>query len=175
MSHENMDYEGILRAAGHRVTLQRVMILDAVCEGGGHTTLREIYARLHTADPTIDRSSLYRTLKLFVELGLVVSAENPMGETVYEIPKRQPHHHLICRSCGKEQEIGQEAMAGMFALVEQRYGFHVATDHLVLHGLCAGCRVPMAVQDVGNGMNTDHGEPMRGMQQEDGQLVGGDA
>jgi Fur family ferric uptake transcriptional regulator len=136
-----MDYEGIIRAAGHRVTLQRVMILDAVCEGGGHTTLKEVYGRLHTMDATIDRSSLYRALKLFVALGLVVSAENASGETVYEIPKPRPHHHLICRHCGKEQEIGQEAIAGMVTTVCEWYGFAVEADHLVLHGLCAQCQV----------------------------------
>ncbi|MGI8687890.1 MAG: Fur family transcriptional regulator [Thermomicrobiales bacterium] len=140
MSHETMDYEGIMHRAGYRVTPQRVMILDAVCAGGGHTTLKQVYSRLQKMDDTIDRSSVYRALKLFVALRLVVSAETPTGETVYEIPKPKPHHHLICRTCGKEQEIGQEAMAGMFALVEQRYGFTVATDHLVLYGACADCQ-----------------------------------
>lgn len=140
MSHENMDYEGIMHRAGHRVTPQRVMILDAVCEGGGHTTLKQVFTRLRKMDNTIDRSSVYRTLKLFIALGLVVSAETLTGETVYEIPKPKPHHHLICRTCGKEQEIGQEAMVGMYALVQQQYGFIVATDHLVLHGVCADCR-----------------------------------
>jgi Fur family transcriptional regulator, ferric uptake regulator len=148
MSHETMDYEGIMHKAGHRVTPQRMMILDAVCEGGGHTTLKQVYIRLRHMDDTIDLSSVYRSLKLFVELGLVISAENSRGVTVYEIPKRQPHHHLICRHCGREQEIGQEAMAGMFALVEERYGFQVATDHLVLHSLCAGCRATMASEDI---------------------------
>lgn len=140
MSHESMDYEGIIRAAGHRVTLQRVMILDAVCEGGGHTTLKQIYGRLHAMDATIDRSSLYRTLKLFVELGLVVSAENARGETVYEIPKPRKHHHLICRDCGEEEEVGHEAIAGMVAAVRARYGFAIEMDHLVLHGRCARCQ-----------------------------------
>jgi Fur family ferric uptake transcriptional regulator len=79
-------------------------------------------------------------LKLFVALGLVVSAETPTGETVYEIPKPTPHHHLICRGCGKEQEIGQDAMDGSFVLIARRYGFRVQTDHLVLYGLCAECQ-----------------------------------
>jgi Fe2+ or Zn2+ uptake regulation protein len=79
MSHETMDYEGVLHAAGHRVTPQRVMILDAVCDGGGHTTLKQVYTRVTHMDDTIDRSSIYRTLKLFVELGLVVSAETSAG------------------------------------------------------------------------------------------------
>lgn len=140
MSHENMDYEGIMHAAGYRVTPQRVMILDAVCEGGGHTTLKQVSVRLRKMDPSIDRSSLYRTLKLFVQLGLVVSAETPAGETVYEIPKPHRHHHLVCRACGKEQEIGQEAIRGMVALVSREYRFTVDMDHLVLYGLCEACR-----------------------------------
>ncbi len=148
MSHETMDYEGIMHRAGHRVTPQRVMILDAGCEGGGHTTLKQVFIRLRKMDDRIDRSSVYRTLKLFVALGLVVSAETLAGEVVYEIPKSRPHHHLICRTCGREQEIGQEAMAGMFALVEERYGFKVETDHLVLQGVCAACRAATASKEV---------------------------
>jgi len=145
MTHDTMDYEGIIRGAGHRVTMQRVMILDAVCAGGGHTTLKDIAARLHGMDPTIDRSSLYRTLKLFVELGLVVSAETPVGESVYEIRicKAHRHHHLICRQCGEEQEIGGEVLAGAFARVRDCYGFVVETDHLVLYGRCAACAEAM--------------------------------
>ena len=139
MSHETMDYEGILHRAGHRVTLQRVMILDAVCAGSGHTTLKQIYARVQRMDDTIDRSSVYRTLKLFVALGLVVAAENPTRETVYEIPKPKKHHHLCCRCCGREEEIGHDAMLVMVEQVRLRYGFVVEDDHLVLHGICAEC------------------------------------
>jgi len=140
VSHETMDYEGIMHAAGHRVTPQRVMILDAVCDGGGHTTLKQVYARLRTMDPSIDRSSLYRTLKVFVRLGLVVSAETLTGETVFEIPRRQPHHHLICRTCGNEQEIGHEAIKGMVMQVSREYRFKVDMDHLVLYGVCEMCQ-----------------------------------
>jgi len=140
MTHETMDYEGIIRTSGRRVTPQRVMILDAVCEGGGHTTLKQVYRRLHRMDATIDQSSVYRTLKLFVELGIVISAENATGETVYEIPKPQKHHHLVCRQCGTEQEIGHDALRDMVARIEAQHGFQVEMDHLVLFGLCAACR-----------------------------------
>lgn len=143
MSHETMDYEGILHRAGHRVTLQRVLILDAVCEGGGHTTLKQVYARLQQMDDTIDRSSVYRTLKLFMALGLVVAAETPAGETVYEIPKPKKHHHLCCRHCGKEEEIGDDAMRVMVEQVRLRYGFIIEEDHFVLHGVCAACERAM--------------------------------
>jgi Fur family ferric uptake transcriptional regulator len=140
MSHETMDYEGVLHAAGHRVTPQRVMILDAVCAGGGHTTLKQIFNRVQHMDDTIDQSSVYRALKLFVALGLVVSAETTVGETVYEIAKSKPHHHLVCRFCGNEEEIGPEALEGTIAYVFDRHGFRVDVDHLVLTGVCRDCQ-----------------------------------
>lgn len=140
MTHYNIDYEDIIRAAGHRVTPQRILVLDAVCDGGGHTTLGEVYARVRQVDPTIDRSTLYRTLKLFVELGLVVSADTGDGEIYYEITKPHRHHHLICRQCGQEQEIEHAAMQHMFDQIFQQYGFQADTDHLVLFGVCAGCQ-----------------------------------
>ena len=140
MSHNTIEYEEIIHAAGHRVTPQRVLILDAVCAGGGHTTLGEIFARVRQSDQSIDRSTLYRTLKLFVELGLVVSADTGDGETYYEIARPHRHHHLVCRRCGKEQEIEHEVMQPMFDQVFQQYGFKADTDHLVLFGLCGDCQ-----------------------------------
>ena len=140
MSHDNLDYEGILRRAGHRVTRQRLHILDAVCEGHGHTTLKQIYTRACEADASIDRSSLYRTLKLFAEVGLVFVAVTPDGETYYEIPKPHAHHHLVCRKCGAELEIGPDAAQRMFETLYQQYHFKADADHLVLQGLCAGCQ-----------------------------------
>lgn len=140
MSHYKSNYEEIIRAAGHRLTNQRVLILDAVCEGTGHSTIGQIYARTRAMDRTIDRSTIYRTLKLFVDLGLVVSADTGVGELVYEIAKPHHHHHLVCKRCGKEIEIGQEVMQSTFEQVEQEYQFKVDTDHLVLFGLCNGCQ-----------------------------------
>lgn len=139
MTHHTMDYEEIIRMAGHRVTPQRILILDAVCEGDGHTTLGEIYARVRQLDQSIDRSTLYRTLKLFVDLGLVVSADTGDGENYYEITKSHRHHHLVCRQCGNEKEIDHAILQRMFEEIFQEYHFKVDTDHLVLFGTCVNC------------------------------------
>lgn len=139
MTHYNIDYEEIIRSAGHRVTPQRVLILDAVCDGSGHTTLGEVYARVRQLDHSIDRSTLYRTLKLFVDLGLVVSADTGDGEVYYEIAKPHRHHHLVCRQCSAEQEIEHTLLQNLFDQVFQQYGFKADTDHLVLFGLCSKC------------------------------------
>lgn len=139
MAHTSLNYSRMLRDAGYRVTDQREVILDAVCAGGGHSTLKEIYLRAQLAIPSLDRSSVYRTLKLFVELGLVVSGLNSDGEDIYEIPRPQRHHHLVCRQCGGEDEIAHDLVEGLYTAVQARCGFQATSDHLVIFGLCAAC------------------------------------
>jgi Fur family ferric uptake transcriptional regulator len=139
MSHTQTEYETILRSTGHRVTSQRVAILDAVCEGGGHATLGQIYARVRKTEPSIDRSTVYRALRLFADLDLVVSADIGDGETYYEIATPRRHHHLVCRDCGTEQAIDDDVMRGMFDQILKRYGFSADANHLVLGGRCRDC------------------------------------
>lgn len=140
MTHDALRWEQMLWDAGYRVTRQRALILDAVCAAGGHTPLGEIYLRVQQQDRSIDRSTVYRALRLFVELGLVVAADTGDGEVYYEVSGLTPHHHLVCRRCGLEQEIGDAALAAMVDEVDRRHGFRVETDHLVLFGVCAACR-----------------------------------
>ncbi|CAN5331291.1 transcriptional repressor [soil metagenome] len=140
MTHNQIPWESILWKAGHRVTRQRALILDAVCSGGGHTPLSDICGRVRKLDATIDRSTLYRTLRLFVELGIVVAADTGGAETEYEIAKVAPHHHLVCRGCGSEQEISAHALEAMVREVRSHHQFQIETDHLVLFGYCDACR-----------------------------------
>lgn len=139
MTHDQQRWEARLWAAGHRVTRQRAVILDAVCSGGGHTTLPDVYARVRAIDRSIDRSTIYRALRLFVDLGIVLQADTGGDELLYEIPHHAPHHHLVCRVCDQQWEIDDAAFRSMQRDIEQRHGFHVATDHLVLFGTCATC------------------------------------
>jgi Fur family ferric uptake transcriptional regulator len=140
MTHQQANWEEILWDAGYRVTRQRSLILDAVCAGEGHTTLGDVYARVRRVDRSIDCSTVYRALHLCGELGMGLAADTGKGETLYEVARPQPHHHLVCRACGWEHEIGAEAMRALTDEVAARHGFAVATDHLVLFGLCAACR-----------------------------------
>ena len=140
MTHDALRWEQVLWDAGHRVTRQRALILEAVCAGGGHTPLGEIYLRVQQVDRSIDRSTVYRALRLFVDLGLVVPADTGDGETYYEVAKLTPHHHLVCRRCGEESEIGDAALRAMFDQVSREHGFRVEIDHLVLFGVCADCQ-----------------------------------
>ncbi|HHY89287.1 MAG TPA: transcriptional repressor [Chloroflexi bacterium] len=144
MSHNTRNYAKMMRDRGFRVTHQRRLVLDAVCEGGAHTTVDEIYARLQQKDPSISLSTLYRTLDFLTRLHLVVEARTPDGKTSYEIASLQPHHHLVCRTCGREEQIGPEEVQHLYAEIERVYGFLPDEDHLVLSGLCRSCRARQA-------------------------------
>jgi Fur family ferric uptake transcriptional regulator len=75
MSHTTLDLAAALHNRGARLTPQRQIILDALCALGGHVTVAELYERVHADFPAIDRSTVYRALAFFVELGLVAAAE----------------------------------------------------------------------------------------------------
>lgn len=141
MSHDRLDWEQVLWARGHRVTPQRSHVLDAVCDAEGHsTTLGDIYAHVRRKDPTIDRSTIYRALHLFVQLGIVVQMDAGDGEARFEIATPVPHHHLVCRQCGRAREIEGPELTESFGRIADRYGFRVTTEHLTLYGVCAACQ-----------------------------------
>jgi Fur family ferric uptake transcriptional regulator len=140
MTHHLLNYAARLREQGMRLTPQREMILDAICEGGGHTTFDEIYARLHARAPAINQATVYRALKMFCDLELVVAADLGDGKTVYEIASVTPHHHLVCRACGQVETIDQAALALLCAAFERERGFTLDMNHLVLFGYCCHCR-----------------------------------
>jgi Fur family transcriptional regulator, ferric uptake regulator len=140
MSHNTWDYVSFLREQGYRMTSQRQIIMDAICEGSGHTTLPEILERVQQKSSAINQATVYRSLHFLLNVGLIVKAEVAPGEIVYEIAGRSPHHHLLCRLCHHEIEIDAHSLQGFEAAIKQEYGFAVDANHLVLTGLCADCQ-----------------------------------
>ncbi|MEX1248518.1 MAG: Fur family transcriptional regulator [Anaerolineales bacterium] len=140
MTHQNIDYFQVLRSHGYRVTPQRITILDAICEGKGHSTLGAIYARARKQDIQIDMSTVYRAVEVFQALGLVVSVDFDGHEKGYEIAKPEPHHHLICKKCRREFDIEGRIVNDFYELLRKNYGYDVTMDHLVLTGLCPECQ-----------------------------------
>ncbi len=139
MTHFKIDYFQIFRENGLRVTKQRQAILDAICLANGHATAAEIYQRAKALDASIDRSTIYRTLDVFVELGIVVAAEDLNRDRVYELVKEQPHHHLICKQCGRDLDIENQLVDEFYRTLKSHYRFEVSMDHLVVFGVCPQC------------------------------------
>ena len=139
MTHHTSDYLTMLRDRGFRVTPQRQMILDAICESGSHTTPEEIYERIHAKAPAINLATVYRTVAFLSELRLITEM-HVGGKTYYEIVGEAPHHHLVCRKCGHTEQIDHATIADLFERIAADQQFKVETDHLALVGLCKYCQ-----------------------------------
>jgi Fur family ferric uptake transcriptional regulator len=137
-----------LRAAGQRVTPQRLMILGAFRGPGEHLTADEVYARVGPLAPAVNRSTVYRTLELFRDLGLITETDLGGGVRHYERIDDSRHHHLICQQCGVMIDLDDADIRPLRERIRDRYQFAPIIDHLALFGLCAYCQGhPPAVSD----------------------------
>ena len=138
MTHNQLNYVERVHQQGGRMTPQRQLILDTICAIGQHTTANEIYDRVRTAAPHIDRATVYRTLAFFCELQILVSAEID-GKTVYEIAAPTPHHHLVCRQCGHVATLENHHLDQFVQYLIDEHHFQPEINHLTISGLCAKC------------------------------------
>lgn len=120
-----------LRRSGHKTTPQRMAVVRALCEDQ-HQSLDELRARC----PEVGLVTVYRTLDLLSELGLVRRMD--LGDRPrYEIAERH-HHHLICESCGLISEF-EDCPLDQRVLSRTSPGFQVTAHSLEVYGHCAGC------------------------------------
>lgn len=141
MTHTTLDLAAALHRRGHRLTPQRQIIIDTLCETGGHVTVAELYERVHVRFPAIDRSTVYRALDFFVELGLV-STTDVGGAAVYEIASAEhdgAHHHLVCLACGDIDHVPGGAFEALARRLLADHGFVADVDGLTITGLCHHC------------------------------------
>jgi Fur family transcriptional regulator, ferric uptake regulator len=129
-----------LRRVGQRVTPQRLVILGAL-EPGEHLAADEVFARVEPLLPGVNRSTVYRTLELFRDLGLVSMTDLGGGARQFELIDA-PHHHLICHRCGAILELDDDLVAPLREAIRARHGFTPSIDHLALFGFCAACEGP---------------------------------
>jgi Fe2+ or Zn2+ uptake regulation protein len=128
-----------LRARGQRVTPQRLMIAAAVREMNRHATAEQIFTAVGERMPGISLPTVYATLELLEELGLVRRVATASGTSVYD-PRTEQHHHLVCRRCGAIADV--DGAVDHDALLQAARGAGFAPDEaqVVIHGLCAECR-----------------------------------
>jgi Fur family transcriptional regulator, ferric uptake regulator len=140
MSHDRAAIAAQLHKGGYRFTPQRQLILDAVCRLGGHVTPDAVYDAMQAIAPAINRATVYRTLNFLSEQGILNTVSLEDGRTGYELAGGEPHHHLVCRVCGEEEQIGHEAVAVLFDDIARHHQFSVKSRHLTLFGVCHFCR-----------------------------------
>lgn len=138
MTH--LDDAARLRKKGYRLTPQRLVVLEVIQRAGGHLTAEAVHAAIVGTHPYINIATVYRTLQWLYDVGLVAPIA-VVGEPIrYEYVDGSAHHHLICRGCGGEQEIGDDILSQLKHQLLERYGFEAKLSHLALMGQCDVCR-----------------------------------
>jgi Fur family ferric uptake transcriptional regulator len=128
------------------------MILGAFAEMGEHLTADEVCARVEPLSPAVNRSTIYRTLELFRDLGLISETDLGSGVRHFELLDDGRHHHLICRACGGMLVLDDDLVQPLREGIRARYGFDAMVDHLALFGLCDYCQHQTeAVSESGEG------------------------
>jgi Fur family transcriptional regulator, ferric uptake regulator len=142
--HGNLatDAAGRLRSHGGRMTAQRRLILEAFRAASEHPTAAEIHDIARRKDPSLNLSTVYRTMRWLEQEGLVQTRlfgdESRSERFDSAIPTA--HHHFICTRCHRIVEFDAASLAALVGALERRHAFQVAQSELVLYGLCADCR-----------------------------------
>ena len=125
-----------LEARGHRVTPSRRAVIAAILAQTGHFTVEDLLARCRDAG----RATVFRTIRLLTEMGVVCRVLLEDGSKHYMVSKRGHHHHLVCTACGRVQDLDQCAIAGVLRDLSDATGYEVEGHWLELYGRCAECR-----------------------------------
>ena len=127
-----------LRDRGQRVTPQRLLIHRAIRQLDRHATADEVLDEVSKALPNASLPTIYATLELFEELGIVRRIATGEGAVLYD-PRAGDHHHLVCTRCGEVQDLEAPLDSGRAIRAARRGGFRPQRAELVVHGLCADC------------------------------------
>lgn len=132
------DWQAELRRRGYRLTPQRQLVLEAVGRLG-HATPEEIVTAVRRTASGVNISTVYRTLELLEELGLVQHAHLGHGASTYSVTSDDDHVHLVCRDCGGIEEAPPSVVATVVAELAATRGFSVDVGHFAVFGRCRDC------------------------------------
>jgi Fur family ferric uptake transcriptional regulator len=143
-------WHGKMRGCGYRLTVPRQAILDVLSKTSQHLSAEDIYLAVHKVYPAIGLTTVYRTLELIVQTGMVFKFDFGDGRARYELSEGPcsigHHHHLVCTGCGRitdyrdfideEIELLKQTEKGL----SRKYKFKI-TNHLIqFYGLCEKCQ-----------------------------------
>ena len=128
-----------LRDRGYRLTPQRMMVVEAIEASDDHISAEQIRAKAQLKYPYINMSTVYRTLELLTEQGLVTETDLGGGRLLYHPAGKAGHHHLVCRRCGKVTDIDISFFQPLKEDLRAKYGFDADLEHIGIFGTCENC------------------------------------
>lgn len=133
-----MELQEQLRSRGYRLTAQRELVLEAVT-ALGHATPEDAFTWVHERSDGVNISTVYRTLELLEELGLVKHTHLNHGAPTYHAAAAPEHVHLVCRQCGAVIEVEPGVVRSLVDGLRRDVGFVADVGHLTVFGTCAAC------------------------------------
>lgn len=131
-------WKSTLRSRGYRLTPQRQLVLEAVT-ALRHGTPDEICTHVQGIAGAVNISTVYRTLELLEELGLVTHTHLGHGAPTYHASTDEDHLHLVCRDCGAVTETDVSIADPLVHQLASRHGFETDVAHFAIYGRCAAC------------------------------------
>ena len=137
MQRSAEEIEAVLRERGLSITPQRQAIARCLSEHGGHWTAAELLARVAGEFPLASRATVYSTVRLLRDLGVIAALPAPGGELRFDADP-EPHQHFVCLRCGQLEDVPD----GWFPVAlppDAKPSFEVQRFRVVAEGLCANC------------------------------------
>ena len=136
-------FEDELKTKGYRITDQRKAVLNSMIKNEGrHLSSEEIYGLVKTDFPEIGLATVYRTLFLLEEMGIIHKIDLDDGRGRYELSRNNEehlHHHLICTKCGTISEVKDDLLEQLENQIFNENGFLVKNHSLKFYGICSNC------------------------------------
>ena len=130
------DLARMIHSSGIRVSAQRIAVLGFISNRKMHPTADEVYNALRLVYPSISRTTVYNSLHVLVESGLVKTLEIEAGVMRYDMGAQERHGHFLCRKCGSVFDIPFPPGLPVFS----KDGFLIECEEWNCKGLCADCR-----------------------------------
>ncbi|WP_297435055.1 Fur family transcriptional regulator [uncultured Clostridium sp.] len=132
------------KSKGYKLTPQRRAIVDIIIDSEKkHLTAEEIYDQVKVNCPEIGLATVYRTILLLEEMGVIYKLDLNDGCSRYELANENEnhrHHHLVCNTCGSVSEVEDDLLEELENEVEQKYSFKIEDHSVKFFGICGKCR-----------------------------------
>lgn len=129
-----------LHTSGRRLTRQRRLVLEVLESSQEHLDAESLHDRAKALQPNISLATVYRTLQILKEMGLVEEHQFGEGHAHFETTQETPHYHFTCSKCGRVIEFDAPQIVDLLRRLSQQKGLQVTGTHLLVTGRCAQCR-----------------------------------
>jgi Fur family peroxide stress response transcriptional regulator len=127
-----------LRGKGYKATSQRIAISKIALASREHPSVQKIYHEIRKTQSTVSLATVYSTLNILKESGLIQELNFPQGQTRYD-PNLEPHINLVCLACGRIQDIDDAEARELIKKATAKAEFRAANQRIDIYGRCGQC------------------------------------